>query len=151
MPETILTNADIVLKDRVLRGTLRVADGTIAEVSAGGTAAPGAVDLGGDLLIPGLIELHTDNLERHIEPRPRVDWPHAAAILAHDGELASVGITTVFDAMRVGSVLEGHGRFDRYARGLASELLALRGAGALRIDGDHAGHGGKIARFRPFG
>ena len=133
MTEMILTNADIVLEDQVLHGTLRVADGEIAEVSEGGAALRGAIDLGGDLLMPGLIELHTDNLERHIEPRPKVDWPHAAAILAHDGELASVGITTVFDAMRVGSVLEGHGRYERYARNLATELLELRGAGALKI------------------
>ncbi len=132
MTEMILTNADIVLEDRVMRGSLRVSDGMIAELSEG-AGLPGGVDLGGDLLIPGLIELHTDNLERHIQPRPKVDWPHAAAILAHDGELASTGITTVFDAMRVGSVLEGHGRYERYARNLASELLELRGAGALRI------------------
>jgi hypothetical protein len=52
--------------------------------------------------MPGLVELHTDNLERHIEPRPKVDWPHASAIIAHDAELASVGITTVFDALGVG-------------------------------------------------
>jgi len=86
------------------------------------------------MLIPGLIELHTDNLERHIQPRPRVDWPHAAAILAHDGELASAGITTVFVAMRVGSIPAKTARCPKNARGLASELWALRDAGALRTN-----------------
>ena len=53
--------------------------------------------------MPGLVELHTRTiLERHIEPRPGVDWPHLAALLAHERELASTGITTVFDALRVG-------------------------------------------------
>jgi len=84
-------------------------------------------------VMPGLIELHTDNLERHIQPRPGVHWPHEAAILAHDAELASVGITTVFDAMRVGSVPSGVGKYAEYARGLASELLTLRATEALRI------------------
>ena len=87
----------------------------------------GAIDCGGDLVMPGLVELHTDNLERHIEPRPKVDWPHASAIIAHDAELASVGITTVFDALRVGSVIsKAKGNYGEYARALADEILDLR-------------------------
>lgn len=134
MTDLILSNARIVLEDEVITGSLTLRDGRIAAVDTGPTRAPGAVDLAGDMLIPGLVELHTDNLERHIEPRPKVDWPHAAAILAHDGELASVGITTVFDAMRVGSIPQGKARFVKYARNLASELWGLREAGALRIN-----------------
>jgi len=85
-------------------------------------------------VMPGLIELHTDNLERHIEPRPRVNWPHQAAIIAHDAELASVGITTVFDALRVGSVTSNaKANYGEYARALADEILELRAQGALRI------------------
>lgn len=106
MLPTVLTNADIVLDDRVIRGSVVIKDGQIADVSDGISRAPGSVGLGGDLLIPGLIELHTDNIESHIQPRPNVDWPHAAAIMAHDGEFASVGATTVFDAMRLG-IIEG--------------------------------------------
>ncbi|GGD31414.1 alpha-D-ribose 1-methylphosphonate 5-triphosphate diphosphatase [Sinisalibacter lacisalsi] len=134
MSEMILSNARIVLDDEVIAGSLVLRDGRIAAIEPGGTRAPGAIDLDGDMLIPGLVELHTDNLERHIQPRPKVDWPHAAAILAHDGELASVGITTVFDAMRVGSIPQGKAGFVKYARNLASELWALREAGALRIN-----------------
>ncbi len=134
MSDMILTNARLVLPDEVIHGTIVVQDGHIAAIDPGRTAVAGAVDLDGDLVIPGLIELHTDNLERHIQPRPKVDWPHAAAILAHDGELASVGITTVFDAMRVGSIPQGKGRYLKYARNLASELWELRAAGALRIN-----------------
>src|SRR5690606_29341574 len=62
-----------------------------------------------------------------------VSWPHEAALIAHDAELASCGITTVFDALRIGSTASGKGRDRRYARQLASELITLREAGALRI------------------
>lgn len=118
-----------------MTGRVVIADGRIAEVTEGGRLPRGTIDFAGDLLAPGLVELHTDNLERHIEPRPRVDWPHVAAIIAHDGELASCGITTVFDALRVGSVVSNEkARYGTYARSLASELLGLRAAGALRID-----------------
>ncbi len=132
--ETILANATLVLPTETLRGQVRLKDGQIADIAEGVTVPQGAIDCGGDLVMPGLIELHTDNLERHIEPRPKVNWPHAAAIIAHDAELASVGITTVFDALRVGSVVSNSkANYGEYARALADEILGLRADGALKI------------------
>ncbi|AUH33915.1 alpha-D-ribose 1-methylphosphonate 5-triphosphate diphosphatase [Paracoccus tegillarcae] len=129
MADVVLTNARIILPRTVLHGHLVLRDGLIAEIGDGRVAG---LDMGGDYLGPGLVELHTDNLERHIHPRPGVDWPHDAAILAHDGELAANGITTVFDAMRIGSI-DGQSGYGRYARGLSRELAAVRKAGLLRI------------------
>ncbi|MFN3294300.1 MAG: alpha-D-ribose 1-methylphosphonate 5-triphosphate diphosphatase, partial [Gemmobacter sp.] len=134
MTETILANAMLVLPGESFRGQVRLADGRIADIAEGAGVPAGAVDCGGDLVMPGLIELHTDNLERHIQPRPKVGWPHQAAIIAHDAELAGVGITTVFDALRVGSVVSnGRLGYGEYARALADEILDLRAQGALRI------------------
>jgi len=134
MTETILANATLVLPGETVRGSLKLSGGRIAAIDAGAAVPPGAVDCDGDIVMPGMIELHTDNLERHMQPRPKVDWPHAAAIVAHDAELAGVGITTVFDAMRVGSIPSGKaGEYRAYARPLATELLQIRAAGALRI------------------
>ncbi len=103
MPATefAISNARIVTADDIVDGTVLVRDGTIAEVTPGATAAP-ADDWDGDWLLPGLVELHTDNLERHVIPRPGVVWPFAPALIAHDAELVAAGITTVFDALRVG-------------------------------------------------
>ena len=134
MTDLVLANATLVLPKEVIRGRITFAAGRIADVTEGGAVPPGAEDCEGDLVMPGLIELHTDNLERHIQPRPKVDWPHTAAILAHDAELASVGITTVFDALRVGSLpTRSKGNYGEYARGLANEIIALRAEDALRI------------------
>lgn len=134
MTETILANAMLVLPTETIRGSLRMAGGRIIDISPGTKTPKSAIDCDGDLILPGLIELHTDNLERHIQPRPKVDWPHAAAIIAHDAEMASVGITTVFDALRVGSVVNGGKASERqYARALATEILDLRDKHALRI------------------
>ena len=134
--DVILAGARLVLADEVVMGSLRARNGRIEAIDAGEAVPPGAIDCEGDLVLPGLVELHTDNLERHIAPRPEVDWPHAAAIVAHDAELAACGITTVFDALRVGSIASeaapGLG-YRRYARELATEILALRGAGHLKI------------------
>ncbi len=133
--ETIFTNARLVLPKEVICGSLVIRDGAIAAVEPGRSDAPGAIDCGGAFLAPGLIELHTDNLERHMQPRPRVDWPHDAAIVAHDREMAGAGITTVFDAIRVGSIVSDSGkrRYGKYARAMANELLAMRNAGVLKI------------------
>ena len=117
----------------MIHGCLWLRGGVIAAVDSGSRIPAAAVDCDGDLVLPGLVELHTDNLEWHVQPRPGVGWPHSAAILAHDAELAGAGITTVFDAIRVGSLLQGSVRYDRYARPLATEVLALRAAGALKI------------------
>jgi alpha-D-ribose 1-methylphosphonate 5-triphosphate diphosphatase len=134
MSEIILANALLVLPSETVLGAVTLRAGKIAAIDLGAAVPKGAVDCDGDYLLPGLIELHTDNLERHIEPRPRVNWPHASAIIAHDGELASTGITTVFDALRVGSVTSNSkANYGEYARQLADEILALRAAGALKI------------------
>ena len=135
MTDTILANATLVLPDQVIRGALHLVAGWIASIDPGTDVPKGAVDCHGDLVMPGLIELHTDNLERHIEPRPTVHFPHAGAILAHDGELAACGITTVFDALRVGSVVSnGKTKYGEYARTVADEIIAMRAEGALRIN-----------------
>ncbi|MEL6619958.1 MAG: alpha-D-ribose 1-methylphosphonate 5-triphosphate diphosphatase [Pseudomonadota bacterium] len=131
--ETILANAKLILADGVQTGHLLLRDGRIAEIGTGAALPSGALDCDGDYVAPGLIELHTDNLERHMSPRPHVPWPHGPAILAHDRELAGTGITTVFDAMRVGSIPGGRARYRKYARALATELLDMRAAGVLKI------------------
>lgn len=129
-----LANARLVLDDAEMTGAVTIENGVITGIIEGDRIPSGAEDCHGDLVIPGLVELHTDNVERHIEPRPKVDWPHLPALIAHDAELASAGITTVFDAMRVGSIHAGDkGRYTEYARGLADELLAARAQGYFKI------------------
>ncbi|QPH52590.1 alpha-D-ribose 1-methylphosphonate 5-triphosphate diphosphatase [Pontivivens ytuae] len=131
--DLVLANATLILDDETRTGRVTVEDGKIAGLDFDAAVPEGAVDCGGDWVAPGLIELHTDNLERHMTPRPGVNWPHEAALLAHDAELAGTGITTVFDAMRVGSIPKGKGRYLQYARDLSREMLALRAAGVFKI------------------
>ena len=135
MTNQIFANAKLILAKEVIRGSCRIQDGIITDIDSGTSVPVGAMDLEGDYLAPGLVELHTDNLERHLAPRPKVDWPYRAAILAHDRELAGSGITTVFDAIRVGTILSGaNNRYGKYARKMADEILAMRETGLLRIN-----------------
>jgi len=98
--ETVLSNARIVLADEIVEGSLVLRDGFIAGIDAGSGRT--GEDMGGDYVIPGLVELHTDHLEGHYAPRPKVRWNPIAAVLAHDAQVATAGITTVLDALRVG-------------------------------------------------
>lgn len=132
--QTIFANARLIMNDEVVTGSLAVTNGVITDIAQGGTVPNGALDLEGDYLSPGLVELHTDNIERHLEPRPKVNWPFRAAILAHDRELAGAGITTVFDAIRVGSIVSDTGAgYPKYARKMTDEIMSARAAGLLRI------------------
>lgn len=135
MQETILTNARVVLRDDVVAGTVVIRDGLIADVSEGRTAI--GEDFEGDWLIPGVVELHTDHLENHYAPRPRVRWNPLASVQAHDAQIAASGITTVFDALRVGNAdgaeLDGHDM-----RRLADAIEA--GVAGDRLRADHFIH-----------
>lgn len=98
---TVFANARMVLPGEVVAGALSVHGGRIAGID-GGATGEGSIDLDGDFLLPGLVEVHTDNFERHLVPRPKVHANPLPALLAHDAEMAAAGITTVFDALGVG-------------------------------------------------
>jgi alpha-D-ribose 1-methylphosphonate 5-triphosphate diphosphatase len=98
---TEFRNAQIVLPDAIVEGSLQIENGLIASLDEG--IAHAGEDFDGDFLIPGLVELHTDHLENHYRPRPGVFWDPMAALHAHDVQIAGSGITTVFDAVRIGS------------------------------------------------
>jgi alpha-D-ribose 1-methylphosphonate 5-triphosphate diphosphatase len=131
--ELLLGNARIVLADRVLeRGWVAIAQGQIAEIGEG--AAPGrSEDAAGDLIMPGLVELHTDALEAHFVPRPKVFWDPIAAVISYDAQLATSGITTVLDSLRVWTE-EGASGVDGAAGLLADAIGNARDGGLLRAD-----------------
>jgi len=132
--ETVLSNARIVLGDEVVAGSALIRDGRIADVSAGAPVV-GAVgeDLEGDYLLPGLVELHTDHLEGHIQPRPGTHWDPVPAVLAHDAQTAGAGMTTVFDAVRIGS-MEGRNDATELAREIAEAIGYAADAGMTRSE-----------------
>lgn len=129
----ILRNARVVLADRVIeQGWVAVQDGKIAEFGEGKAPESGE-DLGGDLLMPGLVELHTDHLEAHYVPRPKVRWNPVAAVVSYDGQLATSGITTVLDSLRVWQE-DGAEEVDGAAGPLSKAIDVARAADLLRCD-----------------
>ena len=102
MNTPVFKNAQLVLPNDVVLGSVSVHNGLISSVDQGPATHAEGWDLQGDYLMPGFVEMHTDNFERHLMPRPKVHWAEMPALLAHDAEVAAAGITTVFDALGVG-------------------------------------------------
>ena len=131
MKEQIYTNYLLQLPEQELLGTLVVRGGLIVDIQPDVVAI--GQDGGGEYLLPGLIELHTDNLERCLSPRPGVRWPIDAAASNHDRDLAAAGITTVCDAIAIGDVTPTSLRTTEF-HGMINEIYDRQQAGKFSVD-----------------
>ncbi len=114
-------------------GEVVIRDGLIHAVEGRSDPSANALDWSGDWLIPGLVDIHTDNLEKHYQPRPGALWDSYGAALAHDAQCAAAGITTVFDSLSL------HGRKDGLDRQtslgpMIAGIDAAQADGVLRAD-----------------
>lgn len=134
MTETILTNARIVTPNEIIDGTVVIRGGNIVDMDSTKSGVAGAEDMEGDYLTPGLVELHTDNLERHLMPRPKVKWPGLPAVVSHDAEIAAAGITTVFDALRIGEMKDEDDGISQHVEELLDAVDAAADRGLLRAE-----------------
>lgn len=129
---SIFSNAEIVTAEHQFRGYLVIEGQTIIELGEGKAPEKG-MDMEGDYLLPGLVELHTDHLEVHAMPRPKVDWPALSAVLAHDAQVIGAGITTVFDALRVGNDYDEE-KFGARMQILAHAIAEAKAGGMTRAE-----------------
>lgn len=127
---SLFENAHIVLRDSELQGWLAVDRGVIVDMGEGRSPERG-VDCRGDILSPGFVELHTDHLESHLRPRPKVDWPTRMSIVAYDAQMVASGITTVFDSVRVGNDAD-YVSVRNEAKELVGDIAAAAREGVLR-------------------
>lgn len=129
---TTLSNARIVTPEGVVQGSMSMGAGHINSIDSGSASI--GTDCEGDWLIPGIIDIHTDNLERHFFPRPNIDWDPVSAAIVHDGLCISVGVTTVYDSLSVGSFGAGESRKPDNLHRLIDGLHAAVDAGLLKAD-----------------
>lgn len=133
MNQLIIRNARIVTADEEFTGSMVIEDGTIRSLDRGTTSVPGAQDWAGDWLLPGLVELHTDNLEKHLVPRPGVLWNAHSAMVAHDAQCAAAGITTVLDSIVIGDMDQGGARSQTQHASIQA-LHECRNESLLRVE-----------------
>ena len=131
--EIILTNARLILPEEEFHGTLVIRDGRIAEIQPGRAHHASALDCGGEIIIPGVVDVHTDNLERQVQPRANARWPSLSAFIAHDAQCAAAGVTTVLDALCLGEVGFEQGRDQTFHDGVR-DLTALHGQDFMKAE-----------------
>ncbi|MEO0516624.1 MAG: alpha-D-ribose 1-methylphosphonate 5-triphosphate diphosphatase [Cyanobacteria bacterium P01_A01_bin.116] len=131
MNAQIYTNYRLQLPTEEVLGTLVVESGRITDIQPGVVAT--GQDGQGEYLLPGLIELHTDNLERCLSPRPGVRWPIDAAATHHDRDLAAAGITTVCDAIAIGDVTPSSLRMTEF-HAMIEAIEARQASGKFSVD-----------------
>jgi alpha-D-ribose 1-methylphosphonate 5-triphosphate diphosphatase len=150
----ILCNARLVLRDRVLRGSLKIVSGLITEIHDGSSVSQDGIDLDGCYLIPGLVDLHSDNLEKTFAPRPNVKWPPLGAALAHDAAVIGSGITTVLNSLSLAGMSAGINRAEMLGPmieglNMARERAALRAEHFLELRCE-IGKADIVQRYMPF-
>jgi alpha-D-ribose 1-methylphosphonate 5-triphosphate diphosphatase len=129
----IINNVKLVLDDQVVEGSLEMQNGKISAFADSRSQLPQALDAQGGWLLPGFIELHTDNLDKFFTPRPKVDWPAHSAMSSHDALMVASGITTVLDAVAVGDVRDGGHRLDNLQK-MIDAIVNSQNAGLNRAE-----------------
>ena len=118
----VLGHVRAVLPDRVVDDAwIAVRDGRIAEVAPQPAGSQADVDGAGLLCVPGVVDVHSDGLEREILPRPTARLPWEFAILSFEGKLRAAGVTTVFHG---GSFEEGTSPSTQRSIARTRELIA---------------------------
>jgi alpha-D-ribose 1-methylphosphonate 5-triphosphate diphosphatase len=98
--KTCITHAHLILPEEIVENVaILIEDGIISDIDPLSTKADLSIDLGGRLLMPGMIDLHCDALEKEVEPRPSVHFPLDFACAQADKRNAAAGITTVYHAL----------------------------------------------------
>lgn len=99
--KTYITNARVVLADSIIEeGSVLIDDGKIVTINPKNvTEDVKVIDLEGKVLMPGMIDLHCDALEKEVEPRANVYFPLDFACAQADKRNANAGITTVYHAV----------------------------------------------------
>jgi len=131
MSDFAVNHCRAVLPDRVLDDvSVRVEAGTIAEIVQG-RALDGGLEACGAWLLPGLVDVHSDAIEKAVEPRPNARFPTEIAVRELDRSLAGCGITTMFHSLSFADMEDGL-RSNNAAAGLIREIAEI--APLLRVD-----------------
>ena len=107
MGELVIQNVNVVLPDQVLEnGSVRLQDQLIQEVSENPWLGPESpdgriLDGQGAFLLPGLIDIHSDNIETVIQPRPQSMIDFELAMREQEKQLVCQGITTMYHSLTI--------------------------------------------------
>ena len=122
-----IINARIVTPESVIEnGSLVINDGRIVDISKSSESDAGisTIDAAGALVIPGIVDIHTDALDHEIVPRSGADFPIQIAFYELERKMAACGITTVYHSMHLGYEKAEKNSQSKYTREELFETVA---------------------------
>jgi alpha-D-ribose 1-methylphosphonate 5-triphosphate diphosphatase len=137
MNSWLIKNAQVVTPDGTLYdSSVWIEDGRIRQVGhiAEHAAHSGQVlDAGGAIVMPGIIDMHTDAMDAEIVPRPGADIPIPVAFRELERKMCGCGITTVYHSLHLGyDNAEGHSK-SKYSRAEVFQEVSRMAAGPTLI------------------
>lgn len=145
-----ITNGRIVTPDGIVDGEVTIEDGVIVRVGSGqdgnGTSCR-TVDAAGMWVLPGLIDTHSDAIEKELYPRKASALPLDIAFYELERKLAAQGITTMYHSFSMWGENAGEEarkndnviRFIRMFRQLQQERCMIRHKFHMRLEMSNLG------------
>ncbi|MGA1932226.1 alpha-D-ribose 1-methylphosphonate 5-triphosphate diphosphatase [Arcobacter sp. YIC-464] len=96
--ETILRSKNVLINEEFVPADVVIKGEFIERIDEYGKNEA-AVDLGEKKIAPGIVDLHSDAIEKEIEPRPNATFPVELAVAELDKKLSMAGVTTMFHAI----------------------------------------------------
>ncbi|MFD2327669.1 alpha-D-ribose 1-methylphosphonate 5-triphosphate diphosphatase [Cohnella sp. GCM10020058] len=116
-----IRNGKVVLPGSVEQADIFVENGRIVRIGSTGASGVGedvpTIDAEGAYVMPGLVDIHCDAIEKETEPRPNTLFPMEMAFLQFERKLAGHGITTMYHSLSLGVGLSLRGEH------LVSEMI----------------------------
>jgi alpha-D-ribose 1-methylphosphonate 5-triphosphate diphosphatase len=132
-----LTNAQIVLPERIVQGSVVINGDSLIEEVVIGSRIPRTQtveDVGGDMLMPGLIDLHGDDIEYEIGAKGAkaspTRLPVSLGLIQSDKNAIGWGITTRYHALAYWEE-ESKGRSVRLSKEIVETIGRLQSEGVL--------------------
>ena len=118
----IITNARVVTPEGVREGaSVKIENGRIGKIAENSLRGGTEIDAGGKFLFPGFVDLHSDAIEKGIEPRPNTFFPVNIAVYELDKKIAACGITTMYHSLSFAELEVGL-RSNSMAAGIIREI-----------------------------
>lgn len=96
--ETILRSKNVLINEEFVSADIVIKGEFIQRIDVYGSNEI-AVDFGDKKIVPGIVDLHSDAIEKEIEPRHGATFPVELAISELDKKLSMAGVTTMFHAI----------------------------------------------------
>ncbi|MFC5652757.1 alpha-D-ribose 1-methylphosphonate 5-triphosphate diphosphatase [Paenibacillus solisilvae] len=112
--QLMIRGGQLVLPDRTAVGNLWIRNGLISRIELDATANNSSsklnddetetvtIDASGKYVLPGLIDLHCDAIEKEVQPRPGTLFPLDMAFMEFERKLPLHGITSMYHSLSLG-------------------------------------------------